>query len=107
MVDKYLLELGYNKDEIDKIRSFASLRRYSKKELINRIKEVYYGFLKLSYSKKDIISMTVFHPGLFAYSIDTIKCKIFELKSLGFDKNAVSYITKMYSKIFSLGIDNI
>ena len=83
MVNQVLQNLGYAKEEIEKIVGTYSLLRYTDSTLVKKIIENYNFLLGLDFSRKDILKMTVAVPEIWGYSIDSMNQKMDFLKSLG------------------------
>ena len=106
-IRKYMLEFGYNNDDIDKICDAYPFNTFRIDTLYDKIKENSLLLLSLGYSKQDVIRMTKLLPALFGYSIENIKQKLDDLIELGYSKQDVIKMTKLFPALFSLSIENV
>lgn len=107
VVKKYMLEIGYTKEEIEKIINTYPLYTLIEYTLLENIKNIFEVLLNLGYTRKEIIRMTKSHPQIYGYSIDNIKQKINDIMSLGYIKEEVIKMTKSLPPIYGSSIDNI
>lgn len=78
MLKEYMLELGYLKEDYDLFKNDYILSRYEDEKILAKIKENFPFLLGLGYSKEDVIKITRIHPGLYGYSVETLKQKIIQ-----------------------------
>ena len=101
---KYLKELGYTENDINKMEKvFPKLLSYS----IENIEQKIENFEKLGYAKEEILKMTKTIPSIFDYSIETLRQKIEDLEQLGYTPEEVIKITKNSPVIFTYNIENM
>ena len=106
-IRKYMLDFGYNDDDINKICNAYPLNNLRVDTLYDKIKENSLFLLSLGYSKNDIIKMTKLLPALLAYGIENIRQKLDDLIELGYSKQDVIKMTKLFPALFSLSIENV
>lgn len=96
-----LLDLGYTKNEINKILSNSSLRGYKEETLIEKFKEIHIYFLKIGLSKNSIKKIVVSFPAIYSYTIDLLEQKRKNLESLGYTKELIIKILKRNPQLFA------
>ena len=106
-IRKYMLEFGYNDEDINKICDNYSLSSFRIDTLYDKIKKNSLFLLSLGYSKQDVIKMTKLLPALFGLSVENIKQKIDDLISLGYGRQDVIKMTKLLPSLFGYSIENI
>ena len=106
-IRKYMLEFGYNNDDIDKICDNYSLSSFRIDTLYDKIKKNSLFLLSLGYSKQDVIKMTKLLPALFGLSVENIKQRLDDLISLGYGRQDVIKMTKLLPSLFGYSIENI
>ncbi len=79
MIKEYLVSLGYNNIDIEKILNAYSLNSLKENTLLIHIKEIYDLLISLGYSNENIIRMTNVLPALYSLSAENIKKKIDEI----------------------------
>ena len=106
-IRKYMLDFGYNDDDINKICNAYPLNNLRVDTLYDKIKENSLFLLSLGYSKNDIIKMTKLLPALLAYGIENIRQKLDDLIELGYSREYVIKMTKLLPALFGYSIENI
>ena len=106
-IRKYMLDFGYNDDDINKICNAYPLNNLRVDTLYDKIKENSLFLLSLGYSKNDIIKMTKLLPALFSHSIENIRQKLDDLVELGYSRENVIKMTKLFPTLFNLSMENI
>ena len=107
MIKEYLVSLGYNNIDIEKILNAYSLNSLKENTLLIHIKEIYDLLISLGYSNENIIRMTNVLPALYSLSAENIKKKIDDLISLGYSYNDVIKMTIILPSLFSFSTENI
>lgn len=82
MIEKLMLELWYNKEDIELIKESYSVKDLKEETLFNNIKRNYYFFLGLGYKKEEVIKMTKSLLSIYGLNINNIKEKIDFYKSI-------------------------
>ena len=103
----YMLDIGYTSEEIDYIINSYPICELTEEKLYDNIKRNYEYFIKLEYSKEEIIKMTKSLPQLFGYSIENIKQKIQDIIDIGYSKEETIKMTKSSPALFGYSIENI
>ena len=106
-IRKYMLEFGYNDEDINKICDNYSLSSFRIDTLYDKIKKNSLFLLSLGYSKQDVIKMTKLLPALFGLSVENIKQRLDDLISLGYGRQDVIKMTKLLPSLFGYSIENI
>lgn len=107
MLDEYMKSLGYNDNEIDKIRNAYVLRRYTDIGLYNKISDIFNYLLMVGYTNDEIIKMSITFPTIYGYSIDSIKERLDEMMKLGWTKEEIIKMTKRMPSLFGRSMDDI
>ena len=107
MIKEYLVSLGYNNIDIEKILNAYSLNSLKENTLLIHIKEIYDLLISLGYSNENIIRMTNVLPALYSLSAENIKKKFDDLISLGYSYNDVIKMTIILPSLFGFSTENI
>ena len=102
-----LLIIGYNEKEAEEIVNTYPLCDFKDDSLIDNIKNIFGLFIKLGYTKEEIIKMTKFLPVLYSYSEEKISDKIEYMIQLGYTKEEVIKMTKILPTLYGYGNENI
>ncbi len=101
---KFLLNLGYTKEEIIKMtKSLPSLYGLSEENITNKINFL----IKQGYSKEEVIKITKTLPALYSYSEETITNKINFLIKQGYSKEEVIKMIKTLPALYGISEENI
>ena len=107
MLDEYLNTLGYSKEQIKTIHNIFPSSRYSESTLLYNIKNLYNYLQNNDVTKKEFIYITMTTPNIISESIENIKLRIEDLKSLGFNKINSFKIFKNYPYILEISNDKM
>ena len=98
MLYKYLLELGYNKQEIELIINKNLLFSYDDETLYKKFKSNYEYLLNIGYSKNDLRKITF--TGIFVYNVASIERKINYFINLGYSLDELKKMSLKHLAIF-------
>ena len=107
MFEIYMKKLGYNNNDIIKIRNNYILKKYSELTLYNKISDIILYLFLYGYSKQELIGITRKFPSLYCYSIDSLKSKIENIESLGYSKEEIIKMTIKNPTLFGKDIKDI
>ena len=106
LLTKLFKSLGYSENQMKRILSFDSLKKYSIKGLYKKINEIYAFLLKTGYSEKDIVKMTSLMPSFFDCSVENLKNKQNFLLTY-YNKGEMLKITKRLPAMYAITKENI
>lgn len=107
MLDEYMSDVGYSKDEIKLIKASYLLKDYKKSDILYNLKNIFNYFHSNNIENKDIIHMTMITPSLICTSIENIKKKVLELNEFGFNKLEIFNLIKTYPYIIDISLQKI
>ena len=106
-LEKYMLSLGFKKNDIKKILDNNVVRKYSSDNLLNNINDLFYYLTKFGYNKTQIINMIKKLPNICTLGINNIIEKFNLLLEIGYNKEQIIKITVKQSHILAYSIDNM
>lgn len=107
LLDTLLRKLGFQKREIDKIKSSYSLRSFTEKKLVKRIYLAYMFILSLGYSMTETCKIIATCPTIGGCSTNTLSRKIENLANLGFSAKEINKLIKRNPKSLSYSVTTV
>ena len=97
---EYMLELGYNIYQIDKILNSSVLINLNTNTILKNVKDTFSFLEENGYGKDSIIKMTFLYPSLYGRYVGSLKNRIQNIIELGYSKKDVIKMTIVYPNIF-------
>ena len=107
MLEEYMQNIGYSKEQIDMIEASYPLRSYTESTLLYCLKNLVNYLRRNTFDNNDIIYITTVLPQLISMSIEDIKIKVDELLNHGISKINVYHIIKEYPYIIDMSNQRI
>ena len=107
MLDEYMNIIGYTDEEISLIKKSYPISNFTESTLLYNIKNIVNYFRRNGLENKDIVYITVTIPNIICISTETIKIRILDLNSLGFNKLDAFNMIKNYPYIIEMSFQKI
>ncbi len=107
MLEEYMLDFGYDMEEINLVKNSYKLAEYNKGTLLYNLKNLINFLRKNGVTNNEIIYITTILPNIISTSIENIKLNIYELNNFCFNKLYSFNLIKKYPYILELSIQKI
>ena len=106
-LEEIFKNLGYTKEEGDKIINTYAIENLTPEKLAKNIKRNNEFLISLGYDKKDIKKMIKILPQIYGYSTENMNQKINAMKKLGYSQEDIIKMTKSLPHIYGYSIENM
>lgn len=107
MLKEYMVSLGYDENDVDRMRNTYPVIRCGDEYLCLAIKEIFDVLIKFGYTKSQIIKLTLARPHIFCYGTDVITTKLNHYKNLLGSKKMVIKVTLDFPTLLSYSLESV